>query len=135
MNDVPELLNAIDQVKPQSAIQLLPLLYNELRRLAAARLADEPPGQTLDVTALVHEAYVRLVGDQAFENRRHFFAAAAEAMRRVLIDRARARRSLKRGGDSRRVDLADVSAPDPDELLLGLDDALTRLALAPMPLY
>ena len=87
MSDVTDLLNAIDQGKPQAANQLVPLLYDELRRLAAARLADEPPGQTLDATALVHEAYLRLVGDQAFQNRRHFFAAAAEAMRRVLVDR------------------------------------------------
>jgi RNA polymerase sigma factor (TIGR02999 family) len=128
VTDVTDLLNAIDQGKPQAASQLVPVLYDELRRLAAIRLADEPPGQTLDATALVHEAYIRLVGDQAFQNRRHFFAAAAEAMRRVLVDRARARRSLKRGRDGRRVDIGDVAAPGPDDRLLALDEALTQLA-------
>jgi RNA polymerase sigma factor (TIGR02999 family) len=123
-----DLLNAIDQGKPQAANQLVPLLYDELRRLAAARLADESPGQTLDATALVHEAYIRLVGDQAFENRRHFFAAAAEAMRRVLVDRARARLSLKRGRDRRRVDVSDIAAPEPEEQLFALDAALSQLA-------
>ena len=103
MSDVTPILHAIDQGDPDAADQLLPQVYDELRQLAAQKLAQEKPGQTLDATALVHEAYLRLVGEQQFANRRHFFAAAAEAMRRILIDRARARRSLKRGGDGRRV--------------------------------
>ncbi len=127
-SNVTRILDAINQGDPHAAGQLLPLVYDELRQLAAARLANERPGQTLDATALVHEAYLRLVGDQQFANRRHFFAAAAEAMRRILIDRARARRSLKRGGDGRRVTLDGVAAPDPDERLLALDEALTQLA-------
>jgi RNA polymerase sigma factor (TIGR02999 family) len=128
MSDVSRILQAIDQGDPDAADQLLPLVYEELRQLAAHKLAQEKPGQTLDATALVHEAYLRLVGDQQFANRRHFFAAAAEAMRRILIDRARARRSLKRGSDGRRVTLEDVAAPDPDDRLLALDEALTQLA-------
>ena len=129
MNDVTRILSAIGQGDPRAAEQLLPLVYEELRRLAAQRLAQEKPGQTLQATALVHEAYLRLVGaDQPFANRGHFFAAAAEAMRRILIDRARARRSLKRGGDGRRVALDGVAAPDPDDRLLALDEALTQLA-------
>jgi RNA polymerase sigma factor (TIGR02999 family) len=128
MSDVSRILQAIDRGDPDAADQLLPLVYDELRQLAAQKLAQEKPGQTLDATALVHEAYLRLVGDQPFANRRHFFAAAAEAMRRIVIDRARARRSRKRGGDGRRVPLNDVAAPDPDESLLALDEALTHLA-------
>jgi len=128
MSDVSRILRAIDQGDPDAADQLLPLVYDELRQLAAQKLAQEQPGQTLDATALVHEAYLRLVGDQQFANRRHFFAAAAEAMRRFLIDRARARRSLKRGRDGRRVTLEGVAAPDPDDRLLALDEALTKLA-------
>src|SRR5215468_5780969 len=128
MSDVTRILSAIEQGDPQAAAQLLPLVYDELRRLAAAQLAREKPGQTLEATALVHEAYLRLVGDQQFANRRHFFAAAATAMRRILIDRARARRSRKRGGDGRRVTLEGVAAPDPDDRLLALDEALTQLA-------
>jgi RNA polymerase sigma factor (TIGR02999 family) len=128
MSDLTRILQAIDQGDPDAADQLLPLVYDELRKLAAQKLAGEKPGQTLDATALVHEAFLRLVGDQQFANRRHFFAAAAEAMRRILIDRARARRSLKRGGDGRRVPLDDVAAPDPDDRLLALDEALTQLA-------
>jgi RNA polymerase sigma factor (TIGR02999 family) len=130
MSDVTRILQAIDQGVPDAADQLLPLVYDELRQLAAQKLAQEKPGQTLDATALVHEAYLRLVGDQPFANRRHFFAAAAEAMRRILIDRARARRSRKRGGDGRRVTLEGVAAPDPDDRLLALDEALTQLAAA-----
>jgi len=114
----------------QAAADLLPLVYDELRRLAAARLAAEAPGHTLNPTALVHEAYLRLVGDQKFDGRGHFFAAAAEAMRRVLVDRARDRNRLKRGGGRQRVDLDRltglVAASDDD--LLGLDEALDRLA-------
>jgi RNA polymerase sigma factor (TIGR02999 family) len=128
MSDLTHILRAIDQGDPDAAGRLLPLVYEELRQLAAHKLAQEKPGQTLDATALVHEAYLRLVGDQQFANRRHFFAAAAEAMRRILIDRARARRSLKRGGDGHRVTLDGVAAPDPDERLLALDEALTQLA-------
>jgi RNA polymerase sigma factor (TIGR02999 family) len=128
MSEVTRILSAIDQGDPDAADQLLPLVYDELRKLAAQKLAQENPGQTLDATALVHEAYLRLVGDQQFANRGHFFAAAAEAMRRILIDRARARRSLKRGGAARRVTLDSIAAPDPDDRLLALDDALTQLA-------
>jgi RNA polymerase sigma factor (TIGR02999 family) len=128
MSDVTRIFRAIDQGDPQAADLLLPLVYDELRQLAARKLAYEQPGQTLDATALVHEAYLRLVGDQQFANRRHFFAAAAQAMRRIVIDRARARRSLKRGGDGRRETLDGVAAPDPDDGLLALDEALSRLA-------
>ena len=130
MSDVTRILQAIDQGDPRAADQLLPLVYDELRKLAAQKIAQEKPGQTLDATALVHEAYLHLVGDQQFANRRHFFAAAAEAMRRILIDRARARRSLKRGGNGRRVPLDGVAAPDPDDRLVALDEALTQLAAA-----
>src|SRR5262245_52189670 len=101
MNEVTRVLNAIEQGDPQAAEQLLPLVYDELRRLAAQRLAHEPPGQTLEATALVHEAYVRLVGkgeEQRWDSRGHFFAAAAEAMRRILVENARRKRSRKRGG-------------------------------------
>src|SRR5262249_3731662 len=128
MSDVTRILQAIDQGVPDAADQLLPLVSDELRQLPAQKLAQEKPGQTLDATALVHEAYLRLVGDQQFANRPHFFAAAAEAMRRILIDRARARRSRKRGGDRRRVALDGVAAPDPEDRLLALDEALTQLA-------
>src|SRR5438067_12061991 len=105
MSDVTQLLNAIDRGDPQAADRLLPLVYDELRKLAAAQMACEKPGQTLDATALVHEAYLRLVGDQHFDNRRHFFAAAAEAMRRILIENVRRKRRQKRGGLLRRVEL------------------------------
>jgi RNA polymerase sigma factor (TIGR02999 family) len=128
MSDETRILSAIQQGDPQVAAQLLPLVYDELRKLAAQKLAQEKPGQTLDATALVHEAYLHLVGDQQFANCRHFFAAAVEAMRRILIDRARARRSLKRGGNDHRVTLDGVTAPDPDDRLLALDEALTQLA-------
>ena len=116
----------------QAAEQLLPLVYQELRKLAAQRLANEKPGQTLQATALVHEAYLRLVGaDDAsprWDGRRHFLAAAAEAMRRILIERARRRQSQKRGGGWERRGLDAVAAPEPDEELLALDEALKRLA-------
>jgi RNA polymerase sigma factor (TIGR02999 family) len=129
VNDVTGILSAIEQGDRQAAGALLPLVYDELRKLAAQKLAQEKPGQTLDATALVHEAYLHLVGDQGFANRPHFFAAAAEAMRRILIDRARARNSRKRGGVGRcRVALDGVAAPDPDDRLLALDEALTQLA-------
>src|SRR5881275_2552800 len=108
MADVTEILNAIEQGNPHAAGQLLPLVYKELRRLAAHKLAQEPPGQTLDATALVHEAYLRLVGEhdtRRWEGRGRFFAAAAEAMRRILVDRARRKRSGKRGGKHIRQDV------------------------------
>jgi RNA polymerase sigma factor (TIGR02999 family) len=134
MNDVTELLHAIDQGDPNAAAQLLPLVYDELRRLAARRLAHEAPGQTLESTALVHEAYLRLVGRdfaQAWDGRGHFFASAAEAMRRILIEQARRKRRHKRGGSRRRVDLdaVEVVAPTPPSVdILALDEALTKLA-------
>ena len=133
MNDVTRLLSAIEDGDPSAAEQLLPLVYAELRHLAALKLSQEPPGQTLQPTALVHEAYLRLVGTdkaQQWDGRGHFFAAAAEAMRRILIDNARRNGRQKRGGGRRRrVDLDSqdlVSQTTPDELLL-LDDALTAL--------
>jgi RNA polymerase sigma factor (TIGR02999 family) len=133
MTGATALLDALPPGDAATASQLLPLVYDDLRRLAAHRLAHETPGQTLDPTALVHEAYLRLMGDQAevsWDNRGHFFAAAAEAMRRVLIDRARRKRALKRGGDltRRQLDEAELLAPEPREDLLALDEALTQLA-------
>src|SRR5262245_19559632 len=120
MSDVTRILSAIEAGNPQAADQLLPLVYDELRKLAAQRLAAEKPGQTLQATALVHEAYLRLVGDQHFDNRGHFFAAAAEAMRRILIDAARTRAAHKRGGAWKRIDLNGVDlagSAAPDDLL------------------
>jgi RNA polymerase sigma factor (TIGR02999 family) len=133
MNDVTRILSAIEQGDPQAAAQLLPLVYAQLRRLAARRLAHEKPGQTLQATALVHDAYLRLVGPgdaRCWDGRGHFFAAAAEAMRRILVDRARRRRSLKRGGRRDRIefDMASLAAPEPAPDLLALDAALDRLA-------
>jgi RNA polymerase sigma factor (TIGR02999 family) len=129
MSDVTHLLDAAAAGDRQAAADLLPAVYAELRRLAAARLANEQPGHTLDATALVHEAYLRLVGNQQFDGRGHFFAAAAEAMRRILIDHARGRRVARRGGGRRRVPLGEPGAvlASPDDLL-DLDDALTRFA-------
>jgi RNA polymerase sigma factor (TIGR02999 family) len=130
MSDVTRILQAIDEGDPQAANQLLPLVYDELRNLAAAKLALEKPGQLLEATALVHEAYLRLVDDQRFDSRGHFFAAAAEAMRRILVNHARDRKRLKRGGDRIRLELLDQAsslAGDPD-LVLSLDELLTRLA-------
>jgi len=134
MNDVTRILSAIEQGDPSAAEQLLPLVYDELRKLAAAQLAQEKPGQTLQATALVHEAYLRLVDRQTFSHwnsRGHFFGAAAEAMRRILVDRARACGSVKRGGDRQRLELTDVSSADEvlrvDDLL-DLDEALQKLA-------
>jgi RNA polymerase sigma factor (TIGR02999 family) len=129
MNDVTRILTAIEQGDGQAAEQLLPLVYDELRKLAAARMAAENPGHTLNATALVHEAYLRLVGDQHFDDRGHFFAAAAEAMRRILVNHARDRKRLKRAGGRRRLELLDQIgsvAEDPD-LVLSLDELLTRL--------
>jgi RNA polymerase sigma factor (TIGR02999 family) len=135
MSDVTQILNAIEHGDPAAAEQLLLLVYDELRKLAAARLAHEKPGQTLEATALVHEAYLRLVDveqAQPWNSRGHFFAAAAEAMRRILVERARHKGRLRHGGGHRRVELldADVAAPTGDEEVLDLDDALTRLAAA-----
>lgn len=130
MPDVTELLDAVEAGDPNAARQLLPLLYDELRQLATARLNREPSGQSLTPTALVHEAFLRLVGNSRFENRRHFFGAAAEAMRRVLIDRARARGRLRRGGEFRRIPIEQIEVADehdPD-LVLDVDAALVRLA-------
>jgi RNA polymerase sigma factor (TIGR02999 family) len=131
MNDVTELLSAIEQGDPSAASRLLPLVYDELRKLAAQWMAQEQPGQTLQPTALVHEAYLRLVGngEHHWQNRGHFFAAAAEAMRRILVDRARRRAALKRGGTAQRVAWDDqlAVADRPDEDLLALDEALGEL--------
>jgi RNA polymerase sigma factor (TIGR02999 family) len=131
--DVTQILSAIERGDPTAAAELLPLVYDELRRLAAARLADEKPGQTLQATALVHEAYVRLVGGeqpQDWNGRGHFFAAAAEAMRRILIENARRKGREKHGGGRRREhpDLDAVQVGDPDENLIALHDALERFA-------
>ena len=126
MNEVSRFLGAIEHGDPNAAAKLLPLVYDELRKLAAGHVANEGPGHTLDATALVHEAYLRLVGDQQFDGRGHFFAAAAEAMRRILVEHARARGRLKRGGERVRVELLDRArslAEDPD-LLLSLDELL-----------
>jgi RNA polymerase sigma factor (TIGR02999 family) len=135
MNEITQILSAIEQGDPHAAGQLLPLVYDELRRLAAQQLAGEAPGQTLQATALVHEAYLRLVGkgqEQAWNSRGHFFAAAAEAMRRILVENARRKKCLKHGGGLARQELeADrITAPEPREDLLALDEALTRLAVA-----
>ena len=133
MNEVTRILSAIEQKEPEAAAQLLPLVYEELRNLAAARLAEEKPGQTLQATALVHEAYLRLVDTdkaQQWDSRGHFFAAAAEAMRRILVDNARRKHRLKRGGDRQRLNLdsADlVSLTAPHEVLV-FDESLTKLA-------
>jgi RNA polymerase sigma factor (TIGR02999 family) len=133
MSDVTRILSAIEAGDPQAAERLLPLVYDELRQLAAQRLATEKPGQTLQPTALVHEAYLRMVDvEQArhWNSRGHFFAAAAEAMRRILVDAARAKRAAKRGGGRTRlaVDIAKIKTPEPNEDLLALDEAIERLA-------
>jgi RNA polymerase sigma factor (TIGR02999 family) len=133
MSEVTQILHAIAQGDPNAASQLLPLVYDELRKLAAQKLARETPGQTLQPTALVHEAYLRLVGEneeQSWDSRGHFFAAAAEAMRRILVEIARQKTSLKRGGDRHRMDVVDslLATPEPREDLVALDAALTRLA-------
>jgi RNA polymerase sigma factor (TIGR02999 family) len=132
MSEVTRILSAIEQGDPQAAEQLLPLVYEELRKLAAQRLGKEKSGQTLQATALVHEAYIRLVDaerTQHFNSRGHFFAAAAEAMRRILVESARSKAREKRGGDWRRVDFEelDVVAAVTPEQLVALDDALARL--------
>jgi RNA polymerase sigma factor (TIGR02999 family) len=131
MSEVTRILSAIEQGDPHAAEQLLPLVYDELRKLAAARLAQEKPGQTLQPTALVHEAYLRLVGpekDQDWDSRGHFFAAAAEAMRRILIDQARTKASQRRGGGGHRIDLdhVDIAAPEANLDLLAIHEILER---------
>jgi RNA polymerase sigma factor (TIGR02999 family) len=140
MSEVTRVLSAIEQGEPHAADQLLPLVYDELRRLAAQKLAQEKPGQTLEATALVHEAYVRLVAsadasaprEKNWDSRGHFFAAAAEAMRRILIDRAREKRSEKRGGTRKRLDIdaIDVAVQATPDQLLAIDDALAKLTRA-----
>jgi RNA polymerase sigma factor (TIGR02999 family) len=132
MNDVTRILSAIEHGETAAAGELLPLVYGELRRLAQQRLAQEKPGQTLQATALVHEAYLRLVGPddvRRWEGRGHFFAAAAEAMRRILVENARRKRAEKHGGRSARQELddVDIAAPAPSEDLLALDEALAKL--------
>jgi RNA polymerase sigma factor (TIGR02999 family) len=132
MTDVTRILNAIEQGDTKATEELLPLVYEELRFLAAQKMAQERPGQTLQATALVHEAYIRLVGDEIrnWKSRRHFFLAAADAMRRILIESARRKQRLKRGGDRQRVDLSDaclaIEAPADD--LVALDEALEELS-------
>lgn len=133
-SDITQLLNAAEQGNDAAASQLLPLLYDELRRLAAQKLAQEKPGQTLQATALVHEAYLRLVKveePQQWNGRGHFFAAAAEAMRRILVENARRKKRLKHGGDWAQQEFHSdlIAAPEEPEDLLGIDEALTRLAL------
>ena len=132
MSDVTRILEAIQRGDAQAAAELLPLVYNELRQIAAGKMAQEAPGHTLQPTALVHEAWLRLGGDQqpAWQNRAHFFAVAAEAMRRILVESARRKLRLKHGGGLERVDVdaIELPLPMPDDELLALDDALDRLA-------
>ena len=131
MSDVTQILSAIEQGDPSAAEQLLPLVYDELRKLAALQMAHDRPGESLNPTALVHEAYLRLVGtgnECRYQDRSHFFAAAATAMRHIRIDQARRKKTQKHGGDVQRLELDDVAAPTPDEELLALDEALTQLA-------
>jgi RNA polymerase sigma factor (TIGR02999 family) len=133
MSDVTQILSQIEQGDPQAAEKLLPLVYDELRKLAAVRLAGEKPGQTLQATALVHEAYVKLVNgqeSQQWNSRGHFFGAAAEAMRRILVDNARRKMALKQGGDWQRTkaDFERMSAPETSEEVLAIDEALAKLS-------
>jgi RNA polymerase sigma factor (TIGR02999 family) len=133
MTEITRILTAIDQGDAQAANELLPLVYDELRSLAARKMAQEAPGQTLQATALVHEAYLRLVGsqDQSWDSRGHFFAAAAEAMRRILVENARRKKRIKRGGDRQRQQLkeADLAIEPPSDDLVALHEALEKLAL------
>jgi len=132
MTDVTRILNALEQGDAKAAEELLPLVYEELRLLAAHKMAQEKPGQTLQATALVHEAYIRLVkgGDQDWHGRGHFFSAAAEAMRRILVDSARRKRSMRRGGDRQKINLSDafLVIEDPKEDILAVNEALDKLA-------
>lgn len=131
MSDITLVLAAIEAGEPHAVEQLLPLVYEQLRKLAAQKLAQEQPGQTLQATALVHEAYLRLVDkEQCWNSRGHFFAAAAEAMRRILVEQARRRKTVKRGGLAARepMELSEIAAPAPDEHLLAVNDALDELA-------
>ncbi|MHC4109500.1 MAG: sigma-70 family RNA polymerase sigma factor [Planctomycetota bacterium] len=132
MSDVTRILNAIEQGDARAIDKLLPLVYEELRLLAAQKMSQERPGQTLQATALVHEAYIRLVGSetQNWDSGRHFFAAAAEAMRRILVDNARRKKSQKRGGGRQRVDLDNLAvvSKNPSDDIIELDEALTKLA-------
>jgi RNA polymerase sigma factor (TIGR02999 family) len=130
MTEVTQLIDAAQKGDRQAAAELLPLVYVELRKLAAAKMAGEAAGHSLNATALVHEAYLRLVGDQHFEGRGHFFAAAAEAMRRILLDRARARQSLKRGGDRHRLrfDQLQLAADETPAEFMALHEAIDKLS-------
>jgi RNA polymerase sigma factor (TIGR02999 family) len=130
MNAITRVLDEVRQGNPAAAAELLPLVYDELRKLAAAKLAHEAPGNTLDATALVHEAYLRIVGNQEFDHRGHFFAAAAEAMRRILVDAARRKKTEKHGGGFQRHDATEayIPVPESDEDLVALDEALDRFA-------
>ncbi len=133
MPDASQILNAIEQGDPRAAEQLLPLVYEELRKLAAQKLAQERPGQSLQATALVHEAYLRLVDVEKsphWDSRGHFFAAAAEAMRRILVEKARSKKRLRHGGDRQRLDLdqLELAGESPPEALLAFDEALAKLA-------
>jgi len=133
MTDVTQILSQIESGDPSAAEQLLPVVYEELRKLAAHRLANEKPGQTLQATALVHEAYLKLVGSEtsrSYRDRRHFFSSAAAAMRQILVDNARGKRTKKRGGGHLREPLHDMAGPLPNDELLALDEALQRLAAA-----
>jgi RNA polymerase sigma factor (TIGR02999 family) len=131
MSEITRILLALEQGDPHAADRLLPLVYDELRKLAAHKLAQEKPGQTLQATALVHEAYIRLVDSaqaQRWDSRAHFFGAAAEAMRRILVDSARRRHARKRGGDFERINLPELAAPSNDPVdLVALDEALKKL--------
>ena len=127
MSEVTKLLDAASAGDCRAAAELLPLVYDELRKLAAVRMAAEAPGHTLDATALVHEAYLRLTGEASFQSKSHFMRAAAESMRRILVDHARAKYADKRGGEFARVSLPDVPVGSPDIDLVALDDALTEL--------
>jgi RNA polymerase sigma factor (TIGR02999 family) len=129
MPPMTRLLEAAQQGDQQAAAELLPMVYHELRRLAAAQMAQEKPGNTLDATALVHEAYLKLIGDRGFNDRQHFFRVAAEAMRQILVDRARRRQRLRHGGNRERVGLSDVEnlADTPAEDLIALHEALSKL--------
>jgi RNA polymerase sigma factor (TIGR02999 family) len=133
VSDVTRILEAAQKGDPTAAEQLLPLVYEELRRLAAHKMANEAPGQTLQPTALVHEAWLRLVGNenQKWDGRAHFFGAAAEAMRRILIDRARRKRAARHGGDQQRVDIQEmeIASPTADDQLLAINEALDKLAI------